>query len=225
MMEVKKQSESKKEAVKQPAQLQSEKKDTGTGAAQAVANAVYGREKRMKRRMGRGKPRREEKKDEFEQRILDLARVTRVMAGGKRMRFRACVVIGNRKGRVAVALGKGTDVTIAVTKAVNKAKKQIIDVPMVNGTIPHEIYQKTGAAKILFKPARKGRGVIAGGVVRIILELAGIHNITCKILGTSNKVNNAKCTIAALEKLRRVEKKQDDGKQQTVNSKQATKNL
>ena len=149
----------------------------------------------------RSRNKHEEKQEEFEQKVIDLARVTRVMAGGKRMRFRACVAIGDKKGKVAIGLAKGADVAMAVTKAVNKAKKNFIDVPIVNDTIPHEIKQKYGAAKILFKPARKGHGVIAGGVVRIILELAGFKNITSKILGTNNKMNNVKCTISALQNL------------------------
>ncbi len=143
--------------------------------------------------------------EEFEQKMIDIARVTRVMAGGKRMRFRACVAIGNKKGRVAIGLAKGADVTMAVTKAVNKAKKNFIDIPIVNETIPHEIYQKLGAAKILFKPAKKGRGIIAGGAVRVLLELSGIKNITSKILGTGNKVNNVKCAIEALGNLKKPE--------------------
>ncbi|MFA5643918.1 MAG: 30S ribosomal protein S5 [Patescibacteria group bacterium] len=142
-------------------------------------------------------------KEEFEQRILDIARVTRVMKGGKRMNFRACVVIGDKNGRVAVALGKGADVTLAVNKAVNKAKKNIVYVPIINETLPHEIYQKFGSAKILIKPASKGRGVIAGGVVRVILELAGVKNASSKILGTNNKVNNSKCTVLALNNLKK----------------------
>ena len=141
-------------------------------------------------------------KEEFEQRILDIARVTRVMKGGKRMSFRACVVIGDKKGRVAVALGKGADVSTAVNKAVNKAKKDIITVPIFKDTIPHEIYQKFGSAKILLKPASQGRGVIAGGVVRVIMDLAGIKNVSSKILGTNNKVNNAKCVILAFKNLK-----------------------
>jgi len=145
--------------------------------------------------------------EEFEQKMLDIARVTRVMAGGKRMRFRACVAVGNKKGRVAIGLAKGADVTGAVTKAVNKAKKEFIDIPIVNETIPHAIYQKLGAAKILLKPAKKGRGIIAGGVVRIVLELSGVKNVTSKILGTGNKVNNAKCIIEALRNLKRFEPK------------------
>lgn len=180
--------------------------NSNINAAKTVAKSVYGERKRGKRIF---RKKRDEKRDEFEQRILDIARVTRVMAGGKRMRFRACVAIGDKKGKVSIGVCKGADVTIAVTKAVNKAKKSTIDVSIINETIPHEIYNKFGAAKILFKPARKGRGVIAGGVVRIILELAGIKNVTSKILGTNNKVNNAKCTIEALQKLKKVEAKKE----------------
>jgi len=155
---------------------------------------------------------RREETDEFEQRIVDIARVTRVMAGGKRMRFRACVAVGNKKGKIAVGLAKGADVTLAVTKAVNMAKKNIIDVPIVNDTIPHEVFTKLGAAKILLKPASKGWGVIAGGVVRIVLELAGVKNISSKILGSRNKVNNARCTIAALSSLKKTENKKTEDK-------------
>lgn len=172
-------------------------------AVEAAAKTVYG-EKRKFRRGGGRRNSESERKDEFDQRIVDLARVTRVMAGGKRMRFRVCVAIGDKKGKIGIGMGKGADVTLAVNKAVNDAKKNIIEVPMVNETIPHEIHEKFGAAKLLFKPAAKGRGVIAGGAVRIILELSGIKNITSKILGTNNKINNAKCTINALKKLKKV---------------------
>ena len=155
---------------------------------------------------GRGNrrgPRQEERvPDEFEQKIVDIARVTRVMAGGKRMRFRACVAIGNRKGKVAIGLAKGADVTLAVAKAVNQAKKDLVMVPIYKQTIPHAIEQKFGAARVLLKPAAAGRGIIAGGIVRTILELSGINNISSKVLGTNNKVNNAKCVILALKNLR-----------------------
>ncbi|MCD4761740.1 30S ribosomal protein S5 [bacterium] len=150
--------------------------------------------------------------NEFEQRIVDIARVTRVMAGGKRMRFRACVAIGDKKGKVGIGVAKGADVPMGVTKAVNIAKKNMIDVSIVNETIPHEIYYKLGAAKILLKPARKGKGVIAGGAVRIVLELAGVNNITTKNLGTNNKVNVSKCVIEALKNLKKVENKKDKNK-------------
>ncbi len=140
---------------------------------------------------------------EYEQQILDLARVTRVMAGGKRMRFRACVVLGNKAGKVGIGLAKGADVTLAVTKAVNQAKKHMIDVPLTDiASIPHEIKQKYGAASILLRPAKHGQGIICGGVVRVIAELAGIKNITGKILGTNNNVSNAKCMIEALSHLK-----------------------
>jgi len=99
-----------------------------------------------------------------------------------------------------------------VNKAVNKAKKNIIKVPIVNDTIPHEVYRKEGAAKILIKPGRKGRGVIAGGAVRVVLELAGIKNVTSKILGTNNKVNNVKCVIKALSYLKKIGKKENNNK-------------
>ena len=158
----------------------------------------------------------ERPKEEFEQRILDVARVTRVMKGGKRMSFRVCIVIGDKKGRVGIALGKGADVTLAVNKAVNKAKKNVITVPIVNDTIPHAVLNKFGSAKILIKPAAQGRGVIAGGVVRVILDLAGINNITSKILGTNNKVNNAKCTILALKSLRGLTVKNNEKKVEKI---------
>lgn len=149
---------------------------------------------------------REANRDEFEQRILDIARVTRVMAGGKRMNFRACVAIGDRKGKVGIGLGKGADVTMAVNKAVNHAKKDMITVNTINETITHTIHHKEGAARLLFKPASSGKGIIAGGVARAILELSGIKNVTSKQLGTNNKINNARCVIEALRSLRVADK-------------------
>lgn len=174
-------------------------------AVSQTASEERGRRMRGVRR-GFGR-KREESTDEFEQRVLDVARVTRVMAGGKRMRFRACVAVGNKKGKIAVGLDKGADVTMAVSKAVNEAKKNMLEVPLTRETIPHEVCVKFGAAKVLLKPAGKGRGVIAGGVVRIILELAGVRNVTSKILGSNNKVNNARCVIKALKSLKKVEDK------------------
>ncbi len=176
-----------------------------TDSKKNVGQSVYAKKKKFDKRKKRARA--DRAKDEFEQRIVDLARVTRVMAGGKRMRFRACVALGDKKGKVGFGLAKGADVTIAITKAVNKAKKNMINVPIVNQTIPHEIYKKVGAAKILLKPARKGKGVIAGGAARTILELAGIHNITSKILGTNNKVNIVRSVIEALDSLKKVEPK------------------
>jgi len=145
------------------------------------------------------------KKDrEFDQAIVDIARVTRVMAGGKRMRFRACVVIGDKNSKVAMGVAKGADVPLAVNKAVDKAKKNFITVPIINDTIPHEVYIKLKAARVLLKPAPQGTGIIAGGAVRTVVELAGISNVVSKILGTKNKINNVTATIEALKRLRKV---------------------
>ncbi len=144
------------------------------------------------------KGRKKKEKDEFEQKIIDLARVTRVMAGGKRLRFRACMVIGDRKGRVGVGLAKGSDVSIAIGKAIAKAKKNIVNVPIIDGTIPHRVEIKNKASRLLIKPAKKGSGLKAGGVLRIILELVGIKDVVAKIIGTNNKVNNAKTAIKVL---------------------------
>jgi len=142
-------------------------------------------------------------KSEYDQKLLDVARVTRVVAGGRRFRFRTVVVVGNRKGRVGVGTAKGQDVTSAVEKAANQARKKIISISLKGGTIPYEIQSKFGATKVLLKPASVGRGIVAGGAVRTICELAGIENITSKILSRSkNKLNIAKATLKALEKLK-----------------------
>jgi small subunit ribosomal protein S5 len=142
-------------------------------------------------------------KPEFEQKILDIARVTRVMAGGRRFSFRIAAVIGDKKGRVGIGVAKGSDVSLAMEKAVNDAKKNMITVNIIDGSIPHEIQVKNKGSKILLKPARAGRGVIAGGAVRVVCEFAGISNITAKMLSKSkNKINNARATINALKQLR-----------------------
>ncbi|MGB2762084.1 MAG: 30S ribosomal protein S5 [Minisyncoccales bacterium] len=146
---------------------------------------------------------REKPKDEFESSLLDLTRVSRMTAGGRRMRFRAVMVVGNKKGKVGLGVSKGKDVAQAIEKATRLAKKNLIDVPIVEGTVPYEIISKFGAAKVLLRPQRKTRGLVAGGTVRVICDLAGIKNISSKILGrTGNKLNNAKATIQALEKLK-----------------------
>lgn len=200
-------SEEKKLKTKPGEVKKADNKDTSKKAANTVAKSVYGAKKKQERAKGRRNSNRDEKQDEFEQVIVDLARVTRVMAGGKRMRFRACVAIGNKKGKVGVGIAKGADVTIAINKAVNKAKKNTVDVSIVNDTIPHEIYHKKGAGKILLKPARRGKGVIAGGAIRMLLELSGVKNVTSKNLGTSNKVTVVKCALEALDTLKKVEVK------------------
>jgi small subunit ribosomal protein S5 len=208
-----------------------EKKPNKSGSNKpGEQRSVYAdRKKKEDRRRKRLGAQQKGEVQEYEQRIVDIARVTRVMAGGKRMRFRACVAIGNKKGKVGIGMAKGADVTLAVTKAVNRAKKDVFDIPIVNDTIPHEIFQKYGAGQVLLKPARQGKGIIAGGAVRTILELSGLKNVTSKNLGTNNKVTIAKCTIRALTNLKKVEKKketkkQSDDKKKNNNNKPKKKN-
>ena len=141
-------------------------------------------------------------KPEFDQQIIDIARVTRVMAGGKRMRFRACVVIGDGKGRIAMGVKKGADVTIAINKAVEYAKKHFIRVPISKGTIPHEIKVRYCGAEILMKPTARGRGIIAGGALRPVFELAGIKDIVAQIMGSNGKLNNVQAALKGLQSLK-----------------------
>jgi len=142
-------------------------------------------------------------KDEFESKLLDLARVSRMTAGGRRMRFRAVVVVGDQKKRTGLGVAKGADVAEAVEKATRYAKKNLIVVPIVDETIPHRAEAKCGAARVLLRPQKKGRGLVAGGTVRIICSLAGIKNISSKLLSrTTNKLSNAKATMEALKKLK-----------------------
>lgn len=148
-------------------------------------------------------PKFEKPKDEFESKLLDLARVSHTRAGGRKIRFRAVVVSGNKAGKVGVGVATGRDVQIAVEKATRLSKKHLIEVPIIEDSIPHEVYAKFGPAKVLLRPQRKGRGLVAGGQVRVICNLAGIKNISSKILGrTGNKLNNAQATISALRKLK-----------------------
>lgn len=141
---------------------------------------------------------------EFDQHIVDLARVTRVTKGGKQMSFRACVVIGDRRGRVGFGLDKGKDVQMAVEKAVHQAKKHMVRVPLRKETIPHRVEAKYKAGRVMLQPAPKGSGVIAGSAVRVVLELAGIPNVSSKLLSkTKNKVTNVKAAFAALGMLSR----------------------
>ena len=150
-------------------------------------------------RVKKGFSRGPQEEKEFEQRVLDLARVTRVTAGGKRMRFRACIAIGDKKGRVGVGVAKGADVASAIVKANRQAEKNCIKATIVNETIPHRVDAKFGAAVIMLKPAPAGTGIKAGGVVRVLLALAGVPNVVSKIFGSKNKINNARATIVALQ--------------------------
>ena len=148
----------------------------------------------------------EKLKEEFESKLLDLARISHTRAGGRKMRFRAAIITGNKNGKVGFGVAKGADVAMAVEKATRLSKKYLIDVFIVEGTIPYEVCAKVGAARVLLRPQRKGRGLVVGGTVRMVCALAGIKNISSKVLGrTGNKINNARATIEALQKLRKSE--------------------
>ncbi len=142
-------------------------------------------------------------KSEYDQRVLDVARVTRVVAGGRRFTFRATVAVGNKKGKVGVGIGKSIDVSQAVEKGVADAKKNLIVVPLKEATIPHQTEAKYGSARVFLKPAPRGAGMVAGGALRAICELSGVENVCAKILSKSrNKLNNARAAIEALKKLK-----------------------
>ena len=150
---------------------------------------------------GRGRPEMKAEEKQFDERVINIDRVARVVKGGRRFRFRALVVIGDHKQQVGVGSAKGADVTTAVTKATEVAKKHLVRISVYKSTLPHEAEAKISGSHILIKPASPGTGLIAGGVVRIILEVAGFHDALSKSLGSSNKTNSAYATIAALQSM------------------------
>ena len=138
---------------------------------------------------------------EFEEIVINIDRVARVVKGGRRFRFKALVVVGNRKNKVGVRVSKGADVQTAIAKATDVAKKNLVTFPVVNATIPHDMEVKVSGARILIKPAAPGTGIIAGGVVRQVIGVTGVTNLLSKSLGSTNKVNIAYATIEALKNL------------------------
>lgn len=145
----------------------------------------------------------EKEQSEFDQKLLDVRRTARMVAGGRRFSFRAVVIIGNKKGKVGAGIAKGADVTMAIDKAVRQANKYLVEIPITeDGSIAYRVEAKYSAAKVMLKPAAKGRGIIAGGTIRTVCDLAGIKNITAKAIGrTANKLSNARAAILALSKL------------------------
>lgn len=168
----------------------------------AAPMTAYSSDAPQNRFRGNRRPEQSEEEKQFDERVIHIDRVARVVSGGRRFRFRALVVVGDRKGRVAMGIAKGADVTTAVTKAVDSAKKNFQKVVVIKGTIPHEVTSKVGGAKILLMPASPGTGLIAGGTVRTVLEVAGISNVLSKSLGSSNKINVAYATLKALDELK-----------------------
>jgi len=160
--------------------------------------------RRNPRRARRGGPRREERvRSEFDQKIISIRRVTRVMAGGRRFSFSVAIVIGNKKGKVGVGIGKAGDTQLAIEKAVRSARKNLIEIPLnKHQHIPHDVHTKISSSEVMIKPA-PGRGLVAGSSVRTVLELGGVKDVTAKIFSRSkNKLNNARAAIAALKMLK-----------------------
>lgn len=151
--------------------------------------------------------------EEYEHKVLDIARVARVVAGGRRFSFRAVVVYGNKNGKVGVGVAKGKDVARGIEKAVNDAKKHIIIVPIIDGTIPYMVEAKYASARLFLKPLRSGKGIIAGGPVRVVCSMAGIDNVSGKLLSrTKNKLNIARATIKALQQLKPIKQEKPEVK-------------
>lgn len=148
---------------------------------------------------------RNEEVKEFEERVVGINRVTKVVKGGRRLRFAALVVVGDRNGRVGFGTGKAQEVPEAIRKAIEAAKKNVITVPMVGTTVPHEVLGVFGGGKILIKPAVEGSGVAAGGAVRAVLELAGVADVTSKSLGSNTAINVVRATVEGLQQLKRAE--------------------
>lgn len=175
--------------------------DNNTAQPQAATQGLRPQGRSGDNRRSQRRDDRPAEEKQFDERTLHIDRVARVVKGGRRFRFRALVVVGDKKGKVGVGMAKGADVTAAITKATEVAKKHMISVSLYKGTLPHEIETKVSGAHILLKPASAGTGLIAGGVIRTILEVAGVKNVLSKSLGSSNKANTAYATIKGLEEV------------------------
>ena len=197
------------ETVEQTAEAPEENKEVQTEQAQvqeAQAEATDVEVQQLKPQR-RGQRRRkietvEPVESEWKEQVVQIRRVTKVVKGGKKLSFRAIVIVGNKKGQVGMGVAKAAEVIIAIQKAVADARKNLISVPIFKTTIPHMVTGRSGAGSVVLKPASQGTGVIAGGAVRAVLELSGIENILSKSLGSKSPLNAANATLAALKSLR-----------------------
>jgi small subunit ribosomal protein S5 len=172
-------------------------------AVKTVGRFVRGGDRAKNPRNKKFNQPRERVKPEFDQKIIDIRRVARVVAGGRRFSFSVSMIVGNRKGQVGVGLGKGSDTQLAIDKAMRDAKKHLIKIPFTKTfSIPHEVSAKYSSARVMIMPA-KGKGMVAGGPVRTILELAGVKDVSAKIVsGSKNRLNNAQAAVKALSQLK-----------------------
>ena len=182
-----------------------EVKEAPAETAEAAGAADETKEEKRPRR-GRGKRQKietteEKPQSEWTERVVQIRRVTKVVKGGKKLSFRAIVIVGNQKGQVGIGCAKASEVIIAIQKAIADGRKNLITVPIFKTTIPHPITGRSGAGAVMLRPASQGTGIIAGGAVRLVLELAGIENILSKSLGSKSPLNAANATLNALKSL------------------------
>jgi small subunit ribosomal protein S5 len=186
--------------------MDNQEKVVGASGGEEAGGGGEGRKRRHSNRdSGRRDEPRQREQSEWEEKIIQVRRVTKVVKGGKKLSFRAVVAVGNGKGQVGVGVGKAAEVISAIQKGVVDARKSLVKVPLVGASIPHQITGKQGASRILLKPAAKGTGVIAGGAARAILELAGVGDVLSKSLGSRAPLNVARATIDGLKGLRTFE--------------------
>lgn len=178
--------------------------ETKADAVETATEETPAEEKHSRRR-GRGKKKiettEEKPQSEWIERVVQISRVTKVVKGGKKLSFRAIVIVGNKKGQVGVGCAKAAEVIIAIQKAIADGRKNLVNVPIFKTTIPHPIKGRSGAGAVMLRPASQGTGIIAGGAVRLVLELAGIENILAKSLGSKAPLNAANATLEALKAL------------------------
>lgn len=178
-------------------------KDQVKNTRKETAQNKEGKDSRPRRNFRNSRrPKRDSFQSEFNEKVIDIARVTKVVKGGRRFSFSAFVVVGNKKGKVGFGHGKANEVPDAIKKAVKDAQNNLVEVPVVSGTVPHEIQAKFLASRVMIKPAPKGKGLIASGTVRAVVELAGYSDVVTKSYGSRSKANIVKATVKALKQLR-----------------------